>query len=352
MSKGFLPKTPYERESLLKSFLLFFLTIEVLLALVFFLLYRNELINLKQSLFLEMKNYSYTFEGEKFRIDIVPLAEYGDRGFYELYEDAEGLFILVPVPVSEEDALKIFYPRESLSADLSGLRRKVVLLFLLSSLLALFISLMFSLYALNPLRRALKMIEEVTRDIIHDINTPLMSLMVNLKMLRSRYRDEELERAQLALKQLQRLRENLRPLTAKTELTLGDVNVRKILLEELEDLRKIYPDIRVETDLAEVTLRADESALRRIVGNVLSNAFKHNTEGGWVRVKLSRDLLRVENSSPPVRDPDRVFDRYYRESQRGLGLGLSIVKKLCEELGWRVRAHYADGTFSLEISFR
>ncbi len=352
MIRRFLPRTSYERESLLKSFVLFFLTIEVLLALIFLLLYKNEMINLKQSLFLEMKNYSYTFEGEKFSIDIVPISQYKDRGFYELYEDAEGIFILVPVPVSEEDVLKIFYPKDKLGADLGRLRLRVITAFGLSSLLALVISGMFSLYALNPLRRALKMIEEVTRDIIHDLNTPLMSLMINLKMLRQKYSDEELERAELALKQLQRLRENLRPLTAKTELQLGEVNLRRTVEEELADLRKIYPEIRVRTSFENVTLRTDESAFRRVVGNLLTNAFKHNVEGGWVHVELNHRWLKVENSSPPLKNPHRVFERYYRESQRGLGLGLSIVRKLCEELGWRVEASYREGVFSVVVSFR
>lgn len=324
----------------------------MLLVLIFFLLYKNEVINLKQSLFLEMKNYSYTFEGEKFSLDVVPASLYRDRGFYELYEDAHSIFILVPVPVSEEDVLKIFYPKDRLRADLGKLRLKVITSFALSSLFALVISGMFSLYALNPLRKALKMIEEVTRDIIHDINTPLMSLMINLKMLKQKYSDEEIERAELALKQLQRLRENLRPLTAKTELQLGEVNLRKIVEEELEDLRKIYPEVEVQTELANVTLRTDESALRRVVGNLLTNAFKHNIEGGWVRVELNSGELRVENSSPPLKNPHRVFERYYRESQRGLGLGLSIVRKLCEELGWRVEVFYREGVFSVVISFR
>jgi len=349
--KKVFPKTPYEKESFLKGFILFLITVEVLLVFIFLLLYRNEAISFRQSLFLEMKNYSYTFEGEKFHLDVVSLKDYPNKNFYEPYEDKEGYFILVPVPVSANDALKIFYPRNKFLKDLNNIKLRVLFLFFISSLIAIFISITFSLYALNPLREALRMIEEITKDIIHDINTPLMSLMVNIKILKSKYKDEEIERIQLALKQLQQLRENLRPLKAKTQLTLTEVNLKKVIDEELEDLVKIYPDIRVERKIESVTIRTDETAFRRIISNLLNNAFRHNITKGWIKIKLSRDQLKIENSSSPVKNPRRIFQRYYRESQRGLGLGLSIVKKLCEELGWKIKADYKEGVFSISIYF-
>jgi len=348
--KGFFPKTAYEREALVKSFLLFFLTVELFLGVIAYLGYRSDVVDLNNSLFLEMKNYSYTFEGEKFHLSVVPLRE-EDR-FYELFESAEGLGILIPVPGTDKDALKIYYPWDRYRQDVKNIKIKNLVFFIASSFPALVLSLFFSLYSLAPLRNALRIIEDVTRDIIHDLNTPLMSLMVNLKMLKSKYSDEEIERAELALKQLHRLRDNLRPLTAKTELKLGEVNLKKVLAEELEDLRRIYPEIRVEASLENRLLKTDESAFRRIVENLLSNAFKHNLEGGWVRVELRDGYLRIENSSPPLRNPQRVFERYYRESQRGLGLGLSIVRKLCEELGWSVKVSYRKGVFTAVVSFK
>jgi len=93
----------HERESLLKSFSLFFLTMILSLGAITYLLYRTELLALKGSLFLELKNYSYTFEGERFSLDVVEVGK-GDR-FYELYEGKEGLYILVPVPGTKKDAL-------------------------------------------------------------------------------------------------------------------------------------------------------------------------------------------------------------------------------------------------------
>ena len=349
MIRDLLPRTSYERESFLKSFLLFFLTIESLLVVVIYLLYQNEVSGLKTKIFLQLKNFSYTFKGEDFRIDLVP-AEKG-KNTYELYEGKEGLYILVPVPVSEKDLIKVIYPRDRYLQDLRKVKVRYILIFMASSLFALLISVTFSLYSLNPLRRALKMIEEVTKDIIHDLNTPLMTLMVNLKILKEKIDTPELERASLALKQIQNLRENLSPLMEKRDLTLEELDLKEVVESELEDMGSIYPDIEVKETLTSVRVRADRNALHRVIGNLISNAFKHNT-GKWVKVTLTdRDII-VENPSREVKDPQKVFERYYKESQRGMGLGLSIVKKICSEMGWDVKAEYEEGVFRIKVTFK
>ena len=347
--RGILPRTSYERESFVKGFFLFFLSMEFFLIITGYLYYTKGVTDLKNSIFLELKNFSYTFEGERFRIDLVS----GENlKFYELSEDEKGLYILVPVPGVERDALKIIYPREFYERDLTSLRREALIIFGVSSLVALLLSALFSLYAINPLRRAINMIEEVTRDIIHDLNTPVMTLMVNLKMIGKRYKGEEVNRAMMALKQITSLQENLRPLLAKVRLKMEEVDAGKILTEEVENFKSLYPEIGVSASIEGVKLKADREVFRRIVENLLSNAFKHNVKNGWVRVELKETHLIVENSSRPIKNPSKVFERYYRESQRGLGIGLSIVKKLSEEMGWKVSHSYRDGVFSVKVTFR
>lgn len=347
--KKLLPRTPYERESLLKGFLLFFMSMEVLLIAVGYLHYSRSLTDLKNSLFLELKNFSYTLEGEKFEMS---LTSGEDLSFYELLEDRKGLYILVPVPGVEEEALRITYPRESFERDLSDLKKETFALVGISTSVLFILSVLFSLYTLHPLRKALDMIEEVTRDIIHDLNTPLMSLMVNLKMIAKKYEGEEIKRAQMALKQINSLRENLRPLLAKVELRRDKVNLGEIVSQEVESLKALYPDIEVRAKLRPVEVVADRDAVRRVVENLIGNAFKHNVPGGWVKVKLTQTLFVVENSSPPLKNPSRVFERHYRESQRGMGLGLSIAKKLAREMGWDISVRYEGGVFRAEVTLK
>jgi len=117
-------------------------------------------------------------------------------------------------------------------------------------------------------------------------------------------------------------------------------------------LKKAFPDRVLEMELSDVHVKADRTAVERIVANILENALKHSKGKGPVRVILGDGSLTVENPSEALKDPSRLTERYYRESQRGLGLGLSIVKKLCDEMGWDLELSYREGIFTARVNFR
>jgi len=93
-----------EKESLIKSFLLFFLVIEAFLTFIFYQYEKIEEEHLRENLFLEMKNYSFFFDDTRFDIDIVPHSK--EKKPYELYMDKHSLYILVPMPTA--DSVKNF----------------------------------------------------------------------------------------------------------------------------------------------------------------------------------------------------------------------------------------------------
>jgi signal transduction histidine kinase len=84
------------------------------------------------------------------------------------------------------------------------------------------------------------------------------------------------------------------------------------------------------------------SALEILVVNLVDNAIKYSHPGGQVRAAAhcaeGRAVLRVADSGPgvPVAERDRVMERFYRrpgQSEAGAGLGLSIVRRICEVYG-------------------
>lgn len=98
----------------------------------------------------------------------------------------------------------------------------------------------------------------------------------------------------------------------------------------------------------------DDTALRRIIGNIVSNAVKYSD--GDLAVALSDEgVLTFANhaSSVTAVDVERLFDRFYTvENAKGsTGLGLSIAKLLCEKMGGSLTADLADGVLTIRLSF-
>jgi len=349
--KNIIPQTKYEKESFVKSFLLFFLSIEILLGVIAYLFFKNEVAQLKNQIYLEMKNYSYLFKGDKF--DLKLLENVDNKSFYQLYEDEKSLYIIVPIPFSKKEALKIEYPKEKFQQRLLKIKKRIISIFIGFSVISFILSIIFALYSLYPVRKGISLIDEFIKDIIHDLNTPISTILINLKLLKLKHKqDEEIDRIGQASNQLVMTYENLKFLSKESEKNFKEVRLDSIIKEIVEGLKNLYPDIKIQIDLKPVNLQTDETAVRRIISNLIYNAFKHNVKNGWIKIQLDKNFLIIKNSSKNIKNPDKVFERYYKESQRGMGIGLSIVKKLCKELNWDIEFNYKDNIVSVQINFQ
>ena len=113
-------------------------------------------------------------------------------------------------------------------------------------------------------------------------------------------------------------------------------------------------NIRVELDAPEpVGVDADALRLGQAVANLLDNALKYTPAGGWARLEARREgdqgVIRVSDSGPGVPEAERekIWRRLYRgdasRSQRGFGLGLSVVRAIIEAHGGSVTVAAAPG---------
>jgi len=96
--------------------------------------------------------------------------------------------------------------------------------------------------------------------------------------------------------------------------------------------RVLYSDIEYHVALEELVLHTNKDAMTRILDNLLSNAGKYNKPQGSVSVSYRENILAIIDTGKGIRNPAKVFQRYYKEQDRGIGIGMHIVKKLCEEL--------------------
>ena len=153
--------------------------------------------------------------------------------------------------------------------------------------------------------------------------------------------------------------------TGTMKLALEDVNLAE-LIQEVTGLYEHVADeaqVRMTTDVSPiVSLLADRTRLRQAVANLVDNAIKYTPSGGRVEIAAMRAerevLLSVRDNGIgiPADELPRIWDRLYRgdksRSQRGLGLGLSLVKAVVQAHQGRVEASSDPGGGSVfSLSF-
>jgi signal transduction histidine kinase/CHASE2 domain-containing sensor protein len=114
--------------------------------------------------------------------------------------------------------------------------------------------------------------------------------------------------------------------------------------------------VRVEVDSEDEFVTCDETLISGALLNLVSNAIKYGTRGSEVLLRVTsneQDIeFEVHNAGPaiPAADLEHVFERFYRpsrsESIPGWGLGLSFVRRICQQHGGRVQvsSHEISGT--------
>jgi two-component system OmpR family sensor kinase len=324
----------YEKESLLKNFFVFFSLLIVLLILLFIELYETQKIEYNQHLLYEMQVCSYEVECEQFVFDFVPKeGKVTHKLFYN-----EGAYAYFIVPQSQKYYMKILYAKEGIASDMLKIKETLLFKFIVASLLLLFISLIFTFYSLNPLRKALQLNHEFVKDILHDFNTPISSIVLNIKLFKDEYRENaHVIRLSKSVDNLLLLQQNLKSFLYSSPLQLEKVNIAHVAKERLDAIALNYPHLQYTFKQNNRLVKQTHSKLLvRILNNLLSNATKYNTSKGSVMIVVDKEQLSIIDTGKGIQNVSKVFQRYYKEQTRGIGLGLHIVKKLCDELSIKI----------------
>ncbi len=323
----------YELESLIKSFLLFFILMFSLYLLMEWQNFKEQKRQLDKTIFSEMQVFSYKPLSGEFDVSFLPRKEEGQQ-IQILHKETKGPYALFEIPGSKSYLLKVSLAQEKYQERLDSLREKVFGMLFWYTLLIAFISVLLAYYALYPLRKALQLNEEFVKDILHDINTPLSSLLVNVNLLKRRFgEDRSFERMGNNIETIQNLQLNLRSFLQGQVQVMDHFPLYQLLEGRIEYFRVLYPQVIFSLEVNPgVLLYTNREAFMRIIDNILSNAGKYNVKEGEVRVRFTKKRLYVEDTGRGIKHPEKVFSRYYKEGERGLGLGLHIVQKLAKEL--------------------
>ena len=320
----------YELESLLKSFLIFFILLEVLLAINFWHELQDKKVQLEEKIQLEMKLCAYRIECDGLKTDFVEKGEDKEENIFYRHGNFYSYF---KVPTVDKYLMQVIYPKSRYLSRLEKIKYNVYNKFFFYSLFSVFVSLLFSLYAFMPLRKALRLNEEFVKDILHDFNTPISSMRINLKLFKREIgENKKIERLENNIETILSLQDNLQIFLKGIPAQIEVFNLKDVLEKRIKYFKVLYPDIDYTSSVEKVLLQTNSDALIRILDNLLSNAGKYNKCSGKVVIYMKERYLYIEDTGKGIKEPSRIFDRYYKEQDRGIGIGLHIVKKLCDEL--------------------
>jgi signal transduction histidine kinase len=201
--------------------------------------------------------------------------------------------------------------------------------------------------------------QEFTSNASHELRTPLTAIRTSCELLMS-----EAALPQKVHARIEQIDSAARQMTERIEILLllarsrvpeavETVPLRRCVedaaypfLEEIESKNLDFDIAIPDSQLVEV----DRKALQVVLSNLIKNAVRY-TDRGHVRVTYEAPRVIVSDSGAgiaPEHQP-QLFERYFRADNRpeGLGLGLAIVRRICDHFGWKIEVRSAPGRGSV-----
>jgi signal transduction histidine kinase len=179
---------------------------------------------------------------------------------------------------------------------------------------------------------------------VHETNTPLSVIMGNIELFEiENGKNKYLSNIEVALKNLFSIYDDLSYLVKKDQI---DYPKHKIDLVDYVRSRvdffsqvanKVNSKFIFNAPEYEMNILFNESKLQRIIDNNLTNAIKYTYENEdiYITLKKEKNILKflISSHSKKIQEPEKIFEEYYREEQskEGFGLGLNLVKRICDE---------------------
>jgi PAS domain S-box-containing protein len=186
----------------------------------------------------------------------------------------------------------------------------------------------------------------------HDIRNPLQAITGDLFLIEqeittdpqctSKDIRESIDSINDNIFYINKIVSDLQDYTRAIKPTLSAINLRSLIISTLEG-RKIPDKIHFQVDVeGDVTIMTDATFLKRIIGNLVSNAIQAMPQGGKLTIKAYEEkntvAITVEDTGVGIADKDKpyLFKPLFTTKAKGQGLGLAVVKRFVEVLNGNI----------------
>ena len=210
-----------------------------------------------------------------------------------------------------------------------------------------------------------QMLKHFSEDAAHELQTPLSIMQAKLESMHnmntlSSEQAEIIQSLYATVNRMIKLNRNLVLLTkVENRQFHGEktIHINEALSTKLTDFNELIELklLNVETQFeADCTVTMNTDLLDILLTNLLSNAINHTQGGGTIAIQITSDTLAICNTAQqPFAEPDKIFNRFYKENpeSKSTGLGLAIVKKICDTHAIQINYQFSASQHCFVLNF-
>jgi len=269
------------------------------------------------------------------------------------YFEARGYNIFVSdAPREHLNIAFVVAQSTSLHDELKVLRSMVLKVILFAAILMAMIAWVLSKLFMKPVRQRVVQIERFINDVTHELNTPItaLSMATDQALKQESYTEKTLKNISISTKQLYDIYSSLAYLNFADKKEAGvALDVSEILRKSISYYEPLCESkrIRIKSELEKYIFTIPETQLQLLFGNLIGNAIKYSPAGSTITLQLKEGLfsIRDEGLGIEIHKQKEIFKKFKRgtEYAGGFGVGLSIVKSICDEYGIKIEVDSSPG---------
>ena len=190
--------------------------------------------------------------------------------------------------------------------------------------------------------------------VAHELRNPLGTIKASASTIKDDEKDESnIKLLDYIIKETERLSnlvEKMLNFSRPFEINKNRIDIKDFFLNLKDDILNIISDdidLKVNINATTLFFEVDEMLLKNVIFNICENAStaltRFNSSGPYIDIKVTKNrqrilIIEIENNGPmiPEVELERIWEPFVTSDTKGVGLGLSIVKKIIDNHGGRI----------------
>jgi len=273
-------------------------------------------------------------EGKLVLDEIPQKSGYFHQNGYEVFvSDAPRKHLNIKYVVAQSNAL---------NKGLDALLHFVVTMMAIVAFMVALIAWILSTFFMKPIRQKVEQIEHFINDVTHELNTPItaLSMATNQALKAEKCTQKNLKNISISTKQLYDIYSSLTYLNFSDNKEISEaLDISEVLNQSIIYYAPLCESkhIKIEIETESTMFTIPQSELKLLYGNLIGNAIKYSPANSIIHISIKDRIFSIVDEGIGIEKSKQkdIFEKFKRgtEYSGGFGVGLSIVKSICDRYG-------------------